>query len=364
MPKPAVLILETDKTSERQLNDILESGGFDVYAADDPRSLLQALKATPFPIVIVDAETPNVPLERLALSVTAARSSTSVIFTSSGLDTATLLQLMRLGIADHLTRPWDPAEVVARVKANVLREQNARAELRTWKQRARTLEMAMERTSGSEATIPLQTGPDPQQVLTFARAALDTFLDLEKQYLDLSRKHIDDDPEMAARMRRPLTTWICHEDPEFVRGITSFGPKLRLDFAAPMSTGGEILDRLSDGEPHIILIGDSLPDIPQQLIVDTVRGQSPDSNLILIEGWGSNTRRAVLMTGSNPEDVARPLHNVDDLIALIEVGRERAWESMLSRSFAERFRARHAGFLQSYAEVMRALGEDGSTSHG
>lgn len=361
MPKPSVLLLEPDAGQQEALTRVLTSAGYEVYTAARYAAVTQALQATPFAVVILPPSETDLDGETIANALLQLRPQTQVIFTGPPLPYEQLLSYFRAGVADYFARPCDHAEVVARVRANVQRMQLLREELRRWRDRAKNAEG---RLTGSEPALttgpppmPMR-GPDPKQTSQFARLALQTFVDLERTTSDLSRKLMASaDPASAARYNRPVVTWYVHSNPSFLKGMTDLAARMQLDVTASLSTGGEVLDRLGSAAPQILMIGDSLPDIPYQFVVETTRGQAPDVNIIVVEGWETGSRVAHLTSGAQPDPISRSLRSVDDLIALVTTARERSREAMFGREIAEDFRRKHADFLRMYQEILTACGE-------
>ncbi len=353
MPKPAVLIYENDAGHVEDLNQVLTSAGYEVYAADRPEAVVSALQATPFPVVVLDATVAAFDPVQFCARLAESRPDTAIVMTGTEISAAKLLALMRNGACDYLAKPFAPDEVVERVKANVTRRHRSRSELRQWQERAITAE----RNSGdASAAVPAAVAERVQQ---FTRAALASYMQLERENLDHVRRTMaEDDPRVAEIMSAPVHTWLVHHDPEFVRGLMGMAPRLELDFKPPLTTGGEVLDRLGRVEPQLLIIGDQLPDIPLPLVIETVTSRHPDVAIIEIDGWGTDRRVARLLSGQHGDLVEREMGTVNDLIEVIGIARQQARHTAFHRDFADRFRERHADFLAEYGDIMRMLGAD------
>lgn len=350
MPRPAILMLELDPAAEQALNEALAAAGFDVYAADQPDSLINALQATAFPLVICDADLPNTRPSAMAQRIHQTRPDTAVVFTGREASAARILDILRGGGSDLLQKPINAIAAVDRIREVLLREQQRRGGVRHLRNRAEAAENELARLERSGASKV--SGLDDQLVLTFARGALQTFLDIEKQAAEQERLLRDKDPNAAPRT---LHAWILHHDADFVRGMLALGQRAAIEFKPPLTSGGEILDKLSVSAPDLILLGDSLPDIPTPLVIETIKSQHPDVDMLVVEGWGTSSRSAMLVSGSHSEEIRRNLGRADDLLALVETARERSQDASFGRDFAEKFRARHREFLRRYAEVMKRL---------
>lgn len=346
MPKPSVLILESDAASEQRLHAVLGSAGYEVYSAARVDALLEAVRKTSFSVVLVDLAQVGVEPASLASMILQHRPHIRLIFSGPELPFDRLLALLRAGAADYFARPYDAVEVVARIRDNVQRLSTLR--------RTRT-----DTNSAGFLAVPSMApaGPDTAQVVAFARQAIQAFVELQQQTVDLRRQVMEHDPRMAERLNRPVTAWIAHADDNFVRPMVNVAPRFDLEVTAVLTTGGEILDRLSAVRPQVLLIGDSLPDIPSEMIVETIMSQAPEVNVIVIEGWETGNRSGVLRSGAEPTPVHRRLAVLDDLAHLVRRAADRARNALITREVTEEFRSRNADFVRAYSELMNACGE-------
>lgn len=350
MPRPAILMLELDPAAEHALNEALDAAGFDVYAVDRPETLLSALQSPELSLVICDADLPNARPSAITQRIHQLRPDLAVVFTSREASAARILDVLRGGGSDLLQKPINATATVERIKEVLKREQ----------QRRRNVSQASSRTeaSGNElagherSSSSKVSGLEDQLVLAFARGALQTFLDIEKQAAEQERVARNKDPNLAPRT---MHAWLVHNDADFVRGMLALGQRASIEFKPPLTSGGEILDKVSVSPPDVIVLGDSLPDIPTPLLIETIKNQYPDVDLLVIEGWGTASRSAFLVSGTHSEEVRRSLGRADDLVAMLEMARERSKDAAFGREFAEKFRTRHREFLRRYAEIMKRL---------
>lgn len=350
MSGEAILILESDRTLERQLNDVLAAAGYEVYAADTVVSMLQALETSRFPIVLVDARAPGLEPAAFVERTHSLQPDCAVVFTGSGCTAGEAVAMLRGGASDFVSKPFETTQLLERVASTLQRRQASRARIRLWERRARTAEQALgDSRSGSDVThTPLV------EVADFADFALERFLSLERRNMELERdlRRLEDPTSMTERAH--LVTWVAHSDAEFANGVLSLGPKLGLDVRPPMHTGGEVLDKVYSNPPNIIILDFSLPDIPTSLVVETVRSEYSEIQMVTVDGWGTATR-TITVTGGSAPDVTQGMETVDDLIMILEVAAERANDTVIGRDFAGEFKNRHDDFLRRYAEVRKAV---------
>lgn len=340
-----ILILESDPTHETRLNDVLSADGYRVYAAESAESVVSAVGATAFALLVVDVDATDDPVA-LARQCRALQPDMALVLTRPEGDAAP--SWLRAGAVDVLERPYDDDVIRERIGDAVERSVSRVETLAHWRERALHAESAAAAAIDGQSADANRFG----QVGEFADYALDKFLELERRNAELERQlrrltNQSDEP------RPPITTWIAHSDAEFAAGVSSLGPRLNLLIAAPMSTGGEVLDRMSAGPPGILIVDSNLPDIPSSLVLQTVHSEHPNVQVVIVDGWGTNDR-SVTLHGEGSSDVERTMETVQDLLEVVQLAAERASDTALGRDFAVEFKARHEEFLRRYASVKRA----------
>lgn len=344
MANEPLLILETDSENERRLNDLLSGAGYQVYAADRVAALLNAVKATRFPVVIVDAGTPDMTPGRIASAIAEAQPDTMVIFTGATASTTSLLSMMRGGGADFVARPYTDDDLLERVRVNLERRSRRRRRSREWQKRAKAAEHALEELRASQGDQTL-----PHHYVEFGEYALQKFLELERRSMELERQIASLTRQTDERAVR-VDAWVAHGDAEFARGVAALGQQLQIDFAPPLSTGGEVLDKLGTQAPAIVVLGDQLPDIPGEFVVETIKSEHPNLHVVVVNGWGT-PERSVSLVGGSGQPVERPMENVDALASMLREARERCVDTSVGREFAQEFKRRHEDFLRRLAEL-------------
>jgi two-component system response regulator AtoC len=111
-PERSLLLVEDDAAFRKVYGALLSDAGYDVHEAADRSTASAALAATRFPVVLLDLMLPpdgtvEGGLAQLA-EVTSAWPMTKVIVASGAGDTQNLLQAIRGGAYDFLTKPIDP----------------------------------------------------------------------------------------------------------------------------------------------------------------------------------------------------------------------------------------------------------------
>lgn len=363
MQKPTILLLEPESGAEKQLTNVFVGAGYDVQAALGPEGVMLAMQQRAYAALVMDAVLPNFDTPSFVRTLSRQRPDTAIICTADQVGLSMVLGVLRAGASDVIVKPFLPTEVLESVRTAIERRHMERAALRDLQQRVaqaeeRAASLQQQLAAVSRDTSLPSGGASPSLVagaMAFADLALQTFTVIEKEHLDIIRRALpSEDPTMAARIKAYTPTYIAHHDPEFVRGVVKRGEQLGLEFKAPLATGGEILDKFGYAVSGLLIVGDQLPDIPSQMVVETIQSQHPDVAIVYIEAWGTPGQNVTLLSGTTPP-VSRLMRSVSDLLAILEAARERAQESLFSREFTERFRGKHDAFLRKYAELRQSL---------
>ncbi|MCG7522198.1 response regulator transcription factor [Ruegeria sp. Ofav3-42] len=118
MTKPLVTIVDDEPEIRRILTDALEDAGFRTQSFSRAREFEASLKRVTPDVCLVDLSLPDTDglalVHRLALEQGAA-----VIIISGRAQVQDRVTGLELGADDYITKPFDPAEVVARIRARL-----------------------------------------------------------------------------------------------------------------------------------------------------------------------------------------------------------------------------------------------------
>ena len=118
MTAPLVTILDDEPEIRQMLTDVLEEAGFRTQSFARAREFEAALKRVTPDVCLVDLSLPDTDglalVHRLALEQGAA-----VIIISGRVQVQDRVTGLELGADDYITKPFDPAEVVARIRARL-----------------------------------------------------------------------------------------------------------------------------------------------------------------------------------------------------------------------------------------------------
>src|SRR6202790_219660 len=128
-PGPArearVLLVDDDRELCQMLTEYLDAEHFDVKSVHDGGDALEQLKASDFEILILDVMLPSVGGFDVLRKLGASYATPILMLTARGDDVDRIVGL-ELGADDYLSKPFNPRELVARMRA-ILRRANLRA---------------------------------------------------------------------------------------------------------------------------------------------------------------------------------------------------------------------------------------------
>jgi len=125
MAKQRLLVVDDDREVVRLMKAYLEQAGYDVLVAYDGESALYALRREQPNLVLLDLMLPD----RDGLDITRfirgdpSLTHIPIIMLTARVDVTDRIVGLEVGADDYIVKPYDPREVVARVRAR-LRDQN------------------------------------------------------------------------------------------------------------------------------------------------------------------------------------------------------------------------------------------------
>src|SRR5512132_384599 len=111
-----ILIVDDDANIRELVRVFLRDEGFDVYEAADGVEALAKLETLKADMVILDVMMPNMDGWELCRELRASYDIPLLMLTAKG-ETSQKLKGFQLGTDDYLVKPFEPLELVARVKA-------------------------------------------------------------------------------------------------------------------------------------------------------------------------------------------------------------------------------------------------------
>ena len=207
--QPLILVTDDDQEIRRLLGRFIESQGFRVVLAASRRELEDRLATHAVDLLVLDVMLPDGSGLDICRDLRAKRSRLPIILLTALKEDVDRIVGLELGADDYLGKPFNPRELVARIRA-VLRRKNEVAEppeVATYKFEGFTVEPALRRVTGPDGAVIDLTGAEldllcvlldrPGRVLS------------REQLLDLTHGHDGDVTDrsidvLVSRLRRKL----------------------------------------------------------------------------------------------------------------------------------------------------------------
>ena len=116
-----VLLVEDDLTAARGIAMMLKSGGIIVDSTDTGEEALELLRHYDYDVVVLDLMLPDMEGYEVVRRMRAGREETPVLILSGLSRPAAKVKGFGMGADDFITKPFDKAELVARIQAVVRR---------------------------------------------------------------------------------------------------------------------------------------------------------------------------------------------------------------------------------------------------
>lgn len=115
-----ILICDDDKEIVDAIEIYLQQEGYQIYKAYDGEQAIKVLKETNIQLLIIDIMMPRLDGIHAALKIREFSSVPIIFLSAKSEDTDKILGL-NMGADDYITKPFNPLELVARVKSNLRR---------------------------------------------------------------------------------------------------------------------------------------------------------------------------------------------------------------------------------------------------
>lgn len=127
MNKQTIMIVDDDENIAQLVRLYLEKEGFEIISSNRGDAALAAFKANPPSLVLLDIMLPGIDGWQVCRAIRQI-SSIPIIMLSAKDETFDKVLGLELGADDYITKPFDPKELVARVKAVLRRGQSDQQE--------------------------------------------------------------------------------------------------------------------------------------------------------------------------------------------------------------------------------------------
>ena len=115
-----ILVCDDDREIVEAISIYLSGEGYEILKAYDGTEALEIMEKTPVDLLIVDVMMPGLDGIRTTLKIRETSSIPIIILSAKSEDNDKILGL-NIGADDYLTKPFNPLELVARVKSQLRR---------------------------------------------------------------------------------------------------------------------------------------------------------------------------------------------------------------------------------------------------
>jgi diguanylate cyclase (GGDEF)-like protein len=127
-PAPRILVVDDDRVSARLTDGVLRTAGFNSAFCCEPSRALEVIQRDPPDLILLDVMMPEVNGFDLCRDIRASPGLqlTPIVFLSSKGAVEQRVHGLEMGANDYLAKPFEPQELVARVRTHLLRLADAR----------------------------------------------------------------------------------------------------------------------------------------------------------------------------------------------------------------------------------------------
>ena len=114
-PQQRILIVDDEKNVRRSLNKCLTKSGFSCVEAGDAKEALDNLTDKPTDLVILDIMMPGTSGSELLPQIKQSFPDTAVVMATAVVEPDTIIDCMKNGAHDYITKPFDVNELVTNI---------------------------------------------------------------------------------------------------------------------------------------------------------------------------------------------------------------------------------------------------------
>ena len=147
MRVPTILLVDDEAAITDNLAPLLQRSGFEVVVAHDGDAALSRLRAATPDLVVLDVLLPGMDGRAVLRQVRQERSQVPIILLTQVGEAAERAMALEEGADDYLNKPFDPYELIARIRAVLRRGQSAGRSASGGSSRLRSGAVVLDRTS-------------------------------------------------------------------------------------------------------------------------------------------------------------------------------------------------------------------------
>ena len=115
-----ILIVEDDKKIAQLEQDYLESFGYDTEIVTDGALVIKTLKHSSYDLVLLDLMLPNMSGYDICRQIR-DQIDIPILMVTARTESIDVIRGLGLGADDYITKPFDPSQLVARVRSHLKR---------------------------------------------------------------------------------------------------------------------------------------------------------------------------------------------------------------------------------------------------
>lgn len=331
-----ILVVDGDATVQKGLVGLLKKNNLVVTTTADPARGRDQLINKFYAVALVDVDTP-VPEGGLELLAFARANSpqTAVIMMSARKSFDLAVAAFRGGAADIVLKHPDH---VGYLRDRVLK-----------------------------ATREIETEADRRLILEEVEEIHESFLtrmrDLARQKQDLEEQLLGRD-EVASGATEQMRVVLVDEDPA---GSERFASLISPENGWELHVaggGGEALDLVAQVRPHLILVKESLPDLPASMVVKSLKQSVPEAVILLYAPPTHQPGEVKLVEGSRMMLLVPRFSSVDDFAGPLAEIREGIKKKVRERKYLQSFRQSNSELLRRYGFLRKRIDKVLAKGHG
>lgn len=317
-----VLIVDRDPSVRDGVSKLMFEAKMNATAVADPSDAWELLRSRFFSVAVVDLDTPhpNAGIETI-VSMKLVSPTTSVVALTPRKSYDACVSAIRAGAIEVIHKS---PESVEHLKSYVMA---AAARSQSQRQLAATLDDATQTHDNFLALL----------------------MKAERRVTDLEDKVAGRDPNEVGGVLRIL---VVEPDGALCELLNKANIKGYTFENA--TTGGEALDRCSSSSFHFAMVAGELPDLPQSMVIRSLKSQSPELVALTFSGPGKGGMVAIADGGSGVPvvtDFTKLAQFTKRLPELAEAFRAKERE----RRYTQVFRERHYDFVRKFVSLKDKL---------
>jgi DNA-binding NtrC family response regulator len=326
-----VLIVDGDKNVLRGLERLFTEAGLSVTALTDPKRAHDQVDKRFIPVVLCDLDTPlpNAGIE-LVKFARERHPLTAVIIMTARKSFEAIAPAFRAGASDVVPKTQDSVPYL----------------------RERVMAVAREIRS-SQTRDQLLT-----EVAEMHEEFLKKMMELSRAVTDLEDKILsrEGDTSSSAAGLSVINLLLVDDEPALNSVLVKNLPEEKGWRIRYTQSGGEALDSASQAPPNVLVINETLPDLPASMVITTIKKNSPDAIALMFSPPDRSAPGEVRMVDSSRLFTLIPSFSApNQLVTSLEEVREALRQKAKERRYLQVFRKQHFDFLKKYNSLKQRL---------